>query len=72
LACALAPRPALLLLDEPFAGLELERRAQLLTRLAGLARRDGTAILIASHDPLPWSDWATRSLRLERGRLLDA
>jgi energy-coupling factor transport system ATP-binding protein len=72
LACALVPRPALLLLDEPFAGLELERRAQLLTRLAGLARRDGMAIVIASHDPLPWPGWSTRSLRLEGGHLLDA
>jgi energy-coupling factor transporter ATP-binding protein EcfA2 len=72
LACALAPRPALLLLDEPFAGLDLERRAQLLTRLAGLARRDGMAMVIASHDPLPWPDWATRSVVLEGGQLVDA
>jgi len=72
LACALAPRPALLLLDEPFAGLELERRAQLLMRLAELARRDGMAVLIASHDPLPWPDWATRSAVLEGGGLVDA
>jgi energy-coupling factor transport system ATP-binding protein len=72
LACALAPRPALLLLDEPFAGLDLERRAQLLSRLAELARRDGMAIVIASHDPLPWPDWATRRIVLEGGGLVDA
>jgi energy-coupling factor transport system ATP-binding protein len=72
LACALAPRPGLLLLDEPFAGLDLARRAALLETLAEVGCRDGTATVIASHDPLPWKDWATRRLALDGGRLVAA
>jgi len=65
----LPPRPAVLLLDEPFAGLDLGQRHRLLALLAGLAERAGTAVVIASHDPLPDLGWADRSLTLAGGVL---
>lgn len=68
LAALLAPRPALLLLDEPFAGLDLPARAQLLELVAREQERWPGAVVVASHDPLPVAGFAERELRLERGR----
>ncbi|HYZ09357.1 MAG TPA: ATP-binding cassette domain-containing protein [Pseudonocardiaceae bacterium] len=50
IARALARRPALLLLDEPSAGLDTALRAELAELLRGLARRHGVAIVMACHD----------------------
>lgn len=67
LASVMAPRPDLLLLDEPFAGLDLPQRLSLLAILAEMPARYGTTVLLASHDELPDSSWADRSLQLEGG-----
>jgi len=72
LASVLAPAPAVLLLDEPFAGLDLESRHRLLEMLAGEQRRRGIAIVVASHDELPASGWAHRRLELAGGALTHA
>src|SRR5207302_7829754 len=52
LARALAPRPRFLLLDEPFAGLDLVTRARLLREIAALAVERGVTLLLVTHDPL--------------------
>jgi heme ABC exporter ATP-binding subunit CcmA len=49
LACLLARRPELWLLDEPHAGLDHETRDQL-DRLIGRAVEQGATVLIASHE----------------------
>lgn len=72
LAAVLAPRPEVLLLDEPFAGLDGEQQQRLLEILAGLPERFGTTVIIASHDPLPSPLWADRELRIEEGFLAEA
>jgi energy-coupling factor transport system ATP-binding protein len=69
LASVLAPRPQLLLLDEPFSGLDPGQRNRLLRILAELNGQHSTTILIASHDPLPEPGWADRVLTLENGKL---
>lgn len=71
LAAVLAPRPELLLLDEPFAGLDFPQRHTLLDILAQLPERYGTTVLIASHDALPDPRWADRSFQLSEGRLAE-
>jgi len=69
LAAVIAPRPAVLLLDEPFAGLDFPQRLSLLEILAELPDRYGATVLIASHDELPDHTWADRTLKLSEGRL---
>ncbi|MCY4024018.1 MAG: ABC transporter ATP-binding protein [Anaerolineaceae bacterium] len=50
IARALAQEPLLLLLDEPTAWLDLARRAETMALLQRLAREQGCAILLSSHD----------------------
>lgn len=69
LARALAVRPALLLLDEPLGPLDAELRDQLLDLLDELRREQGFACLHVTHDPAEAARIASRTLRLERGRL---
>jgi energy-coupling factor transporter ATP-binding protein EcfA2 len=69
LASVIAPRPPVLLLDEPFSGLDLAQRRRLLAILARLNEREGTTVVMASHDPLPDPGWPDRVLTLERGAL---
>ncbi|MFF7992586.1 ABC transporter ATP-binding protein [Kitasatospora xanthocidica] len=51
LARALARRPALLLLDEPTAGLDPALRDDIADLLREIADREGIAIALTSHDP---------------------
>ena len=50
LARALAVSPGLLILDEPFASLDAGLGAQLARVVAERARRNGTLVLLATHD----------------------
>ncbi len=50
LARALLPRPKLLLLDEPFSGLDEGRRAALIPYLIRLRDQAGVRIIVVSHD----------------------
>ncbi len=70
LASVIAPEPKVLLLDEPCAGLDHDQRLRLLKILANLCREKGTAIVIASHDPIPAPDWPDRTLVMEGGTIV--
>jgi iron(III) transport system ATP-binding protein len=50
LARALAPRPRVVLLDEPFNGLDPDLRPQMRREVAGILRRLGTAAVLVTHD----------------------
>lgn len=69
LARALAVRPALLLLDEPLGPLDAELRDQLLDLLDRLRREQNFACLHVTHDPGEAARIASRTLRMEGGRL---
>ena len=66
IARALAVDPPLLLMDEPTASLDPERRAELGALLQGLQRQQRT-LLVATHDEDFARDFATRILRLRNG-----
>lgn len=59
--------PALLLLDEPFAGLDPRTRADLRNRIDRLVHR-GTAVVMSSHHRDEWPHSATHELELVRGK----
>ncbi len=67
LARALALSPALVLIDEPAAGVELSERDGLLTQLRTLAA-EGTAVLASTGEPSELAG-AHRALTLSDGRL---
>ncbi len=48
---ALAPGPNILLLDEPFSGLDVTRRAQIRTDTLEFVKKTGVATLMVTHDP---------------------
>jgi ABC-2 type transport system ATP-binding protein len=50
LLCALAPRPRLLLMDEPFTGMDALVKDELVQGLLESAGSEGWTILLASHD----------------------
>lgn len=50
LLCALAPRPELLIMDEPFTGMDALVKNELVGGLLESASSDGSSILLCSHD----------------------
>lgn len=64
LARALAPRPAVLLLDEPFSALDAELRARLADDVAAMLREQGVAALHVTHDPAEAAAMADRTVSL--------
>ncbi|MDD7971152.1 energy-coupling factor ABC transporter ATP-binding protein [Roseinatronobacter alkalisoli] len=65
IAGALVMQPALMLLDEPSAGLDLRNRRNLMT----LLRQTGQALLIASHDLELVLELCPRVILIDQGRI---
>jgi len=68
-ASTIPARPQILLLDEPFSGLDVETRAQLSELLKTLAQQDGLAIILTTHDVEEVEPVANRLGILSQGRL---
>ncbi len=71
IARALAQEPALIILDEPTAFLDLPRRAEIMFLLRDLARASGRAILLSTHDLDLALRTADRVWLLAQGTLTD-
>mgnify|MGYP003645804549 CR=1 FL=1 len=69
LARALAPRPELLLLDEPFAALDTQLRVGLRREVAELLRAQGTTSLLVTHDQEEALTLADKVAVMRDGRL---
>jgi molybdate transport system ATP-binding protein len=70
LARALAPRPRLLLCDEPVSAIDLENRHALLDRLAAIQRAEGLPILYVTHSPAEAIALGSRLFLLEGGTIV--
>ncbi len=69
LARSLAPRPDLLLLDEPLSALDRGLREATRTELVRVQRQLGTTFVLVTHDQEEALSMATRIGLLEKGRL---
>jgi len=69
IAAALASQPALLLLDEPFSGLDKKSRARLLDLLDQEQARTDMAVVIAAHDSEEIEAWAQRHITLHPAQM---
>lgn len=70
LARALAPRPRLLLCDEPVSALDLPGRHSLLDRLRGVQRAERIPVLYVTHSPAEAITLGTRMFLMEAGRIV--
>ena len=70
LAIALAPRPRLLLMDEPTAGMAGAERRALMDLVRGIARERGISVLFTEHDMDVVFGFADRVLVLSDGELI--
>ena len=69
IARALAVDPALLLLDEPFAGVDRDAREDIARQLEEINRRSRLAIVICSHDGDLLARSCGRVIRVSEGRV---
>lgn len=71
LARSLAPRPKLLLLDEPLGGLDLLTKQALLEQIAQLKSELGFAVILVTHDPVEVRGLCHSLAVLEDGRIAE-
>ena len=69
IARAIVGNPSIILADEPTAALDGDNGQAIMKILAGIAREQGRAVLIVTHDPrlLPFAD---RTVHIEDGRIV--
>jgi molybdate transport system ATP-binding protein len=68
---ALLTSPRLLLLDEPLASVDQERKAEVLPFIAAVTKEYGLPVLYVSHDPEEISHLADTVIIVERGRVAE-
>ena len=70
IARALAPRPDVVLLDEPFANLDAVLRARMRTEVASILRAAGATVVLVTHDQEEALSLADRVAVFDRGRVM--
>ena len=70
LARALAPRPRVILMDEPFSGLDSRLRDEVREQTLDLLRSEETAALVVTHDPVEAMRMADRIALMRDGRVV--
>jgi len=70
LARALAPRPPILLMDEPFSGLDERLRDGIRDATLDLLKEEGTAVLLVTHEPDEAMRMADEILLMRDGRVV--
>ena len=72
LARALAPRPAVILLDEPFSSLDENLRAQVRADTVAVLRETGTTAMLVTHDQTEALSVGDRVVVMHHGRIEQA
>ena len=67
LARAIAVQPTFLLLDEPFSGLDLVTKAELLKEISALAAARKLTVVLVTHDPIEATTLCRSALVLGKG-----
>ena len=70
LARALAPKPPVLLMDEPFSGLDERLRDGIRDATLDLLKEEGTAVLLVTHEPDEAMRMADEILLMREGRIV--
>ncbi|HEX6597461.1 MAG TPA: ATP-binding cassette domain-containing protein [Acidimicrobiales bacterium] len=70
LAAAILPQPAVLILDEPTIGLDVEAKAAVRGFLAETNRREGTTVVLTTHDLGDIVQLCPRILIIDKGRVI--
>jgi ABC-type Fe3+/spermidine/putrescine transport system ATPase subunit len=72
LARAVAVRPAFLLMDEPYAGLDLVLKSRLLPEVRRLAALQDMTVILVTHDPLEAMSLCRSAVVLDQGKIVEA
>ena len=67
---ALAPKPQVLFLDEPFSGLDMVQRSEIRSQTLEIVRATGVAALMVTHDPEEAMFMADRILVMNQGCII--
>ncbi len=70
LARALAPRPSLMLMDEPFSGLDNRLRDEVRDATLEVLKDEGAAVLLVTHDPSEAMRMADEIALMREGRIV--
>lgn len=69
LARALAPKPAILLLDEPFSGLDTAMKEKLVPEVRAILRQENITALVVTHDQLEAFTLADKIALMNNGKI---
>jgi iron(III) transport system ATP-binding protein len=72
LARAVVPRPQIMLMDEPFSGLDQRLRESVRAETLALLRETRASCLLVTHDPIEAMGLADRIFLMRQGRLVQA
>jgi iron(III) transport system ATP-binding protein len=70
LARAIVPRPQVMLMDEPFSGLDQRLRMTVRSNTLAVLRESRATTMLVTHDPLEAMDVANRVILLRAGRIV--
>lgn len=70
LARAIAPKPAIMLMDEPFSGLDNRLRDDIRDETLDILKEDGTAVLLVTHEPDEAMRMADEIALMRRGEIV--
>ena len=71
-ARALAPRPRLILMDEPFSNLDYQLRQQLRFDIRKILKHEGVATILVTHDQVEAITFSDRVLLMYAGKLVQS